>query len=251
VLEINTLGDKESRAAYRDALVGYFTQHQAALSQDSLERLDRNPLRILDSKDEGDRRIVANAPVIAGHLTEAAAAFYAGVRTWLDRFGVPYRENPRIVRGLDYYGHTAFEFVTGKLGSQGTVMGGGRYDGLVQEMGGPPTPAVGLAAGVERLAMLLDNPPKPPAPVAVVPIGEAAEAAALGILQSLRGAGVRAEMAYRGNLRRRMERANRIGARAAVILGEDDLAQGVVQVKNLATGEQEAVALADVAARLG
>ena len=251
VLEINTLGDKESRAAYRDALVGYFTQHQAALSQDSLERLDRNPLRILDSKDEGDRRIVANAPVIAGHLTEAAAAFYAGVRTWLDRFGVPYRENPRIVRGLDYYGHTAFEFVTGKLGSQGTVMGGGRYDGLVQEMAGPPTPAVGLAAGVERLAMLLDNPPKPPAPVAVVPIGEAAEAAALGILQSLRGAGVRAEMAYRGNLRRRMERANRIGARAAVILGEDDLAQGVVQVKNLATGEQEAVALADVAARLG
>jgi histidyl-tRNA synthetase len=251
VLEINTLGDKESRAAYRDALVAYFTQHQAALSQDSLDRLDRNPLRILDSKDEGDRRIVANAPVIAGHLTEAAAAFYAGVRTWLDRFGVPYRENPRIVRGLDYYGHTAFEFVTSKLGSQGTVMGGGRYDGLVQEMGGPPTPAVGWAAGIERLAMLLDNPPRAPAPIAVVPIGDAAEAAALGILQSLRGAGLRAEMAYRGNLRRRMERANRIGARAAVILGEDDLAQGVAQVKDLATGEQEAVALADIAARLG
>ncbi len=250
VLEINTLGDKASRAAYRDALVGYFTQHQAALSEDSLARLDRNPLRILESKDEGDRRVVANAPVIAGHLTEAAAAFYASVRTWLDRFGVPYRENPRIVRGLDYYGHTAFEFITGKLGSQGTVMGGGRYDGLVQEMGGPPTPAVGLAAGIERLAMLLDNPPKPSAPVAVVPIGEAAEAVALGILQALRAAGMHAEMAYRGNLRRRMERANRIGARAAVILGEDDLAQGVAQVKNLGTGEQEAVALADIAARL-
>ena len=250
VLEINTLGDKESRAAYRDALVAYFVQHQAALSQDSVERLDRNPLRILDSKDEGDRRVVANAPVIAGHLTEAAAAFYAGVRTWLDRFGVPYRENPRIVRGLDYYGHTAFEFVTSKLGAQGTVMGGGRYDGLVQEMGGPPTPAVGWAAGIERLAMLLDDPPTVTAPVAVVPIGEAAEPAALGILQSLRAAGVRAEMAYRGNLRRRMERANRIGARAAVILGEDDLAQGVAQVKDLATGAQEAVALTDIAARL-
>jgi histidyl-tRNA synthetase len=250
VLEINTLGDKESRAAYRDALVAYFTQHQAALSQDSLDRLDRNPLRILDSKDEGDRRIVANAPLIADHLTDAAAAFYASVRAWLDRFGVPFRENPRIVRGLDYYGHTAFEFVTDKLGSQGTVMGGGRYDGLVQEMGGPSTPAVGWAAGIERLAMLLDNPPRAPAPVAVVPIGEAAEAAALGILQALRAAGVRAEMAYRGNLRRRMERANRIGARAAVILGEDDQAQGVAQVKNLATGEQEAVALADIAARL-
>jgi histidyl-tRNA synthetase len=251
ILEINTLGDKESRAAYREALVAYFTRHKDALSQDSRERLERNPLRILDSKDEGDRRIVANAPVIAGHLTEPAAAFYASVRTWLDRFGVPYRENPRIVRGLDYYGHTAFEFVTSKLGAQGTVMGGGRYDGLVEEMGGPPTPAVGLAAGVERLAMLLEHPPAPPAPIAVVPVGEAAEAAALDILQALRGAGVRAEMAYRGNLRRRMERANRIGAHAAVIIGDNDLAQSVAQVKNLATGEQEAVPLADVVVRLG
>ncbi|HTW71341.1 MAG TPA: histidine--tRNA ligase [Acetobacteraceae bacterium] len=251
ILEINTLGDKESRAAYREALVGYFTQHKDALSPDSRDRLERNPLRILDSKDEGDRRIVANAPVIAGHLTEPAAAFYASVRTWLDRFGVPYRENPRIVRGLDYYGHTAFEFVTSKLGAQGTVMGGGRYDGLVEEMGGPPTPAVGLAAGVERLAMLLEQPPVPPATIAVVPVGEAAEAAALDLLQALRGAGMRAEMAYRGNLRRRMERANRTGARAAVIVGDNDLAQGVAQVKNLATGEQEAVPLADVVGRLG
>jgi histidyl-tRNA synthetase len=250
VLEINTLGDKPSRAAYRDALVAYFTEHQAALSQDSLQRLDRNPLRILDSKDEGDRRIVANAPLIAGHLTEAAAAFYASVQTYLRQFGVPFRENPRIVRGLDYYGHTAFEFVTGKLGSQGTVMGGGRYDGLVEEMGGPPTPAVGWAAGIERLAMLLETPPAAPAGVAVVPVGDAAEEAALSVLQSLRAAGIRAEMAYRGNLRRRLERANRIGARAAVILGPDDIAAGVAQVKNLATGEQEAVKLADLAARL-
>ena len=250
VLEINTLGDKPSRAAYRDALVAYFTEHQAALSQDSLQRLDRNPLRILDSKDEGDRRIVANAPLIAGHLTEAAAAFYASVQTYLRQFGVPFRENPRIVRGLDYYGHTAFEFVTGKLGSQGTVMGGGRYDGLVEEMGGPPTPAVGWAAGIERLAMLLETPPAAPAGVAVVPVGDAAEEAALSVLQSLRAAGIRAEMAYRGNLRRRLERANRIGARAAVILGPDDIAAGVAQVKNLETGEQEAVKLADLAARL-
>jgi histidyl-tRNA synthetase len=250
VLEINTLGDKESRSAYRDALVAYFTEHQGALSPDSLARLDRNPLRILDSKDEGDRRIIANAPLIADHLTAAAAGFYAGVQGYLRTFGVPFRENPRIVRGLDYYGHTAFEFVTGKLGSQGTVMGGGRYDGLVEEMGGPPTPAVGWAAGIERLAMLLETPPAAQAAVAVVPVGDAAEAAALGVLQSLRAAGVRAEMAYRGNLRRRMERANRIGARAAVILGPDDIAAGVAQVKNLATGEQEAVKLADIAARL-
>jgi histidyl-tRNA synthetase len=250
ILEINTLGDKDSRAAYRDALVGYFTEHQAALSQDSLARLDRNPMRILDSKDEADRRIVANAPTISGFLTDAAATFYARLRTHLDQLGVPYRENPRIVRGLDYYGHTAFEFVTGKLGAQGTVMAGGRYDGLVEEMGGPATPAVGWAAGIERLAMLLETPPPAPVTIVVVPIGDSAEAAALNVLQSLRQAGIRAEMAYRGNLRRRMERANRIGARAAIILGDDDISRGVAQVKNLATGEQEAVALAEIAARL-
>ena len=137
---------------------------------------------------------------------------------------MPFVENPRIVRGLDYYGHTAFEFVTSRLGAQGTVMGGGRYDGLVEEMGGPPTPAVGWAAGIERLSMLLaEAAAPPPRPVAVVPVGEAAEAAALAVLQALRHAGIRAEMAYRGNLKRRLERANRIGARAAVILGETEV----------------------------
>jgi histidyl-tRNA synthetase len=250
VLEINTLGDKESRADYRAALVGYFNAHQLQLSQDSLARLERNPLRILDSKDERDRAIVANAPTITGYLTEPAAAFYARLQTYLDRFGVPFRENPRIVRGLDYYGHTAFEFITNKLGAQGTLMAGGRYDGLVEEMGGPPTPAVGWAAGIERLAMLLDAPPPTPATVVVVPIGDNAEAPALAVLQDLRRAGIRADMAYRGNLRRRMERANRIGARAAVILGDDDIARDVAQVKDLATGEQEAVPLAEIAARL-
>jgi histidyl-tRNA synthetase len=250
VLELNTLGDKESRQAYRDALVAYFTQHQAALSQDSLARLDRNPMRILDSKDAGDRNLVAGAPIIAGHLTDAAASFYAAVKCFLTQFGVPYRENPRIVRGLDYYGHTAFEFITTRLGAQDAVGGGGRYDGLVAAMGGPQVPAVGWALGVDRLAMLLREPPPAPATVAVVPVGDSAEATALNVLQTLRHAGIRAEMAYRGNLRRRLERANRIGARAAVILGEDDIARGVAQVKNLATGEQEAVALPEIAARL-
>ena len=250
VLELNTLGDPESRAAYREALIAYFTAHRDGLSPDSLTRLERNPLRILDSKNEGDRRIVAGAPTIQPHLTPAAAAFYATLREHLAKFGVPFRENPRIVRGLDYYGHTAFEFVTTKLGAQGTVMAGGRYDGLVAEMGGPPTPAVGWAAGMERLGMLLDAPPAADAPVAVVPVGDEVEAAAIGVLQSLRAAGVRAEMAYRGNLRRRMERANRIEARAAVILGSDDLARGEAQVKDLRTGTQEAVRLADIAAHL-
>jgi histidyl-tRNA synthetase len=250
VLEINTLGDQESRRAYRGALVEYFSRHRADLSADSQARLERNPLRILDSKDERDRAIVANAPTIAGFLTEPAAKFYARLQSYLAQFGVPFRENPRIVRGLDYYGHTAFEFVTTKLGAQGTVMGGGRYDGLVEEMGGPPTPAVGWAAGIERLAMLLPDPPPAPSTVAVVPVGGAAEAVALDVLQALRHAGIRAETAYRGNLRRRMERANRIGARAAVVIGDDDIAQGVAQVKDLATGEQQAVPLSALPERL-
>ncbi len=250
VLELNTLGDKDSRDAYRAALVAYFTDHRAGLSEDSLNRLERNPMRILDSKDEKDRRVVADAPTIQPYLTEAAATFYARLQDHLTRFRVPFVENPRIVRGLDYYGHTAFEFVTSKLGAQGTVMAGGRYDGLVQEMGGPATPAVGWAAGIERLAMLMDAAPAPPSPVAVIPIGDAAEATAIDILQALRAAGIRAEMAYRGNLKRRMERANRTGARAAVILGDTDIAAGVAQVKDLQTGTQEAVAFDQIPSRL-
>ncbi len=251
MLELNTLGDRESRAAYRDALVGYFTAHKGALSEDSLTRLERNPMRILDSKDDGDKRIVAGAPTIQPYLTEPAAAFYVQLQTHLHRFGVPFRENPRIVRGLDYYGHTAFEFVTDRLGAQGTVLAGGRYDGLVAEMGGPPTPAVGWAAGVERLAMLLADPPAAPASVAVIPVGEAAEASAVEVLQTLRRAGIRAEIGYRGNLKRRMERANRSGARAVVILGEAELSRGVSQVKDLASGAQQEVAMTDLPRFLG
>jgi histidyl-tRNA synthetase len=250
VLELNTLGDRESRDAYRAALVAYFTDHKASLSEDSLSRLERNPLRIVDSKDEGDKRIVAGAPTIHPHLTESAAAFYGKLQEHLTRIGVPFRENPRIVRGLDYYSHTAFEFVTTQLGAQGTVMGGGRYDGLVEEMGGPHTPCIGWAAGVERLSMLLAAPPPAPRGVAVIPVGDGMEAAALDMLQALRGAGIRAEMAYRGNVKRRMERANRIGAHTAVIIGDSELARGVVQVKNLDSGEQAEVAIAELARTL-
>ncbi len=246
VLELNTLGDTPSRDAYRAALIAYFSAHKTGLSADSQSRLERNPLRILDSKDAGDRALIEGAPVIDTYLTEAAAAFYDSVQTNLARFGVPFVKNPRIVRGLDYYSHTAFEFVTTRLGAQGTVMAGGRYDGLVAEMGGPPTPAVGWAAGIERLSMLLAETPAAPKPVAVIPMGDAAEAAGLELLQSLRRAGIRAEIAYRGNFKRRMERANRIGARAAIILGEDEIARGVGAVKDLGTGVQTEIALADI-----
>jgi histidyl-tRNA synthetase len=250
VLELNTLGDRESRDAYRAALVAHFGAHRDALSEDSRMRLERNPLRILDSKDPRDAPFQATAPTIHAHLTEAARGFYESLKRHLAQFGVPFRENPRIVRGLDYYSHTAFEFVTTALGSQGTVMGGGRYEGLVEEMGGPPTPGVGWAAGVERLALLLSQAPEAPRAVAVIPVGEAAEAAAIDVLRDLRRAGLRAETAYRGNVKRRMEQANKRGARLAVILGDAELARGAAQVKDLATGEQDEVLLAELPGRL-
>ncbi|WP_114377500.1 histidine--tRNA ligase [Elioraea thermophila] len=250
VLEVNTLGDKQSRDAYRSALVAFLSRHEERLSPESRARLHRNPLRVLDSKEAEDRAIVADAPDIFAHLTEAARAHWEALLKWLAVFGVPYRVNPRIVRGLDYYSHTAFEFVTDRLGAQGTVMAGGRYDGLVEEMGGPHTPSVGWAAGVERLAMLADSPPPPAAPIAVIPVGEVVEAEAVRVLVGLRRAGIRAEMAFRGTLKRRMERANRIAARAAVILGEDEVARGVAQVKDLRSGEQAEVPLAALPERL-
>jgi histidyl-tRNA synthetase len=250
VLELNTLGDVASRAAYRAALVTHFTLFRETMSQESRDRLDRNPLRILDSKDQVDRAIVAQAPTIEPFLTHDSARLYEGVKQNLDRLGVPFRENPRIVRGLDYYNHTAFEFVTTRLGAQGTVMAGGRYDGLIAEMGGPPTPAVGWAAGVERLAMLLAEAPPAVRPVAVLPHSEAAETTALRVLQSLRHAGVRAEIAYRGTITRRLERADKINARVAVIIGDDELANDVATVRDLATGAQRQIALADLPAYL-
>jgi histidyl-tRNA synthetase len=250
VLEINTLGDRESRDAYRAALVAHFAAHRDSLSEDSRHRLERNPLRILDSKDSADKPFIATAPTIFDHLTDSARAFYERLKDHLATFGVPFVENPRIVRGLDYYNHTAFEFVTTALGAQGTVMAGGRYDGLVEEMGGPPTPGVGWAAGVERLSLLLAEPPAAPRPVAIIPVGEAAEAAALAVLQTLRHAGIRAEIGYRGNLKRRMEQAIKRRSRAAVILGDSEVERGVAQVKDLASGEQTEVALAELVARL-
>jgi len=250
VLEINTLGDSESREGYRAALVTHFEAHRGSLSEDSLVRLEKNPMRILDSKDEGDRRIVATAPTIEGHLTQSASAFFEAVLRHLDTLGVPNRKNPRIVRGLDYYSHTAFEFVTDRLGAQGTVMAGGRYDGLVEEMGGPATPCVGWAAGMERLAMLLAVSPAAPRPVAVIPVTEAQEVAALGLLLVLRRAGVVAEIAYKGNLKRRMERANKLAARAALILGAEEVAAGTVNLRDLDAGTQESVVVEEALRRL-
>lgn len=249
-LQLNTLGDAETREAWRSALVAHFESHRDALSEDSLARLEKNPLRILDSKDPRDRPIADAAPSIDVHLSDGAAAFFERVTAGLDAAGVRWTRNARLVRGLDYYRHTAFEFVTDRLGAQGTVLAGGRYDGLVEALGGPHTPAVGWAAGIERLAMLLDAPAAPSLDVALVPLGEAAEAAAIGLIAQLRRAGVTADMAFRGNMKKRMARANDSGARFAVIIGDDELARGEVAVKDLASGAQSSVALAGLAEAL-
>jgi histidyl-tRNA synthetase len=250
VLEINTLGDKESRDAYRTVLVKYFSGHLDKLSEDSRARLERNPLRILDSKDEGDKRIVANAPSFADYLTPAARDFFAKVCAGLDALGIKHEVNPRLVRGLDYYCHTAFEFTTMALGAQGTVLAGGRYDGLIGTMGGPETPGVGWAAGIERLAMLIGEPPAAPRPIAIVPIGDAAETAALTLAHKLRRAGCTVDLGYSGNLSRRMKRANKLHARYAVILGEDELQRGTATLRDLDSGEQEAIPLPQLQDRL-
>lgn len=249
-LELNTLGDPDSRRQYREALVAYFSDHRDRLSPDSRERLERNPLRILDSKDEGDRALIADAPAFENYLNEESRAFFAEVREGLEALNIPYRLNNRLVRGLDYYCHTAFEFTTEALGAQGTVMGGGRYDGLVETMGGPPTPGVGWAAGIERLAMLLTDPPPAPRPIAVVPVGAEAEKTALVLTQRLRHDGFAVELGYGGNLKKRMKRANGLGARVALLLGEEELAKGAASLRDLDSGVQELVSLDALSGRL-
>lgn len=249
-LQLNTLGDAETREAWRAALVAHFEAHRGDLSEDSLTRLEKNPMRILDSKDPKDRPIADSAPDIDAYLTPEARAFFDAVTAGLDAAGVAWERNARLVRGLDYYRHTAFEFVTDRLGSQGTVLAGGRYDGLIGSLGGPETAGVGWAAGVERLAMLLDEPAAAAIDAVVVPMGAAAEARATGIVADLRRAGVAVEMAYKGKMKARMAKADALGARFAIILGDDELAKGVAAVKTLGAGTQAEVAFADLAEAL-
>lgn len=242
-LQLNTLGDAATRDAWRTALVAHFEAHRDQLSEDSRVRLEKNPMRILDSKDPRDRPIADSAPDIDAYLTEEAAAFFKAVTDGLDAAGVKWTRNSRLVRGLDYYRHTAFEFVTDRLGAQGTVLAGGRYDGLIGSLGGPETPGVGWAAGVERLAMLIEEPAEVGVDVVVVPMGDAASARATGILADLRRAGVSADMAFRGNMKKRMQKADALGARYVLILGDDELARKEVTVKSLKSGEQAAMRL--------
>ncbi|WP_262693011.1 histidine--tRNA ligase [Kordiimonas aestuarii] len=241
VLHLNTLGDVESRAAYRDALVAYFSAHKDKLSEDSVRRLDTNPLRILDSKDEGDKVLVADAPLMSEHLNKESRAFFDLVKAGLEAAGVPFEHDERLVRGLDYYTHTAFEFITTELGAQGTVLAGGRYDGLIEKLGGSKVAGVGWAGGIERLAMLTTIVPEVARPLFMLPMGEAATLKAFALAEDLRAEGYTVIADRSGNLKKRLTRASKANARFAVILGDNELEAGMVMVKDLDRGTQDQV----------
>jgi histidyl-tRNA synthetase len=221
-LQLNTLGDAATRDAWRTALVAHFEAHKGELSEDSLARLEKNPLRILDSKDPRDRPIADSAPDIDAYLTDEAAAFFKAVTDGLDAAGVAWTRNARLVRGLDYYRHTAFEFVTDRLGAQGTVLAGGRYDGLIGSLGGPETAGVGWAAGVERLAMLIEEPKAAAIQVYVVVEDDRVQADGVRAVSTLRRAGLAAELLATGSPRKRFDKAVKSNPDALLSLGVAD-----------------------------
>ena len=237
-LKLNTLGDGASREAWRLALVEHFSAHRTELSEDSQERLGKNPLRILDSKDPRDRPFVDSSPVMK--LSAEAEDFFGQVRAGLDAAGVAYQLDPHLVRGLDYYRHTAFEFVTDQLGAQGTVIAGGRYDGLIEQLGGPHTPAVGWAAGIERLAMMIDMPSVEAIDAAVVVEDDAAMTSAWAVASRLRGEGLSVELVASGSPRKRFDRAVKKGASEIIVIG---IADGAVTRRVKSNGQPRAEAL--------
>jgi histidyl-tRNA synthetase len=232
-LHLNTIGDVESRNSYRNALVEYFSKYRSDLSSDSQIRLDKNPMRILDSKDENDQKIAINAPKISSHLTTLAQAFFEKVCSGLESLNIAYKLDTTLVRGLDYYTHTAFEFKTTEIGAQNAICGGGRYDGLVQHMGGPAIPAVGWGMGVDRIALLLENRNfKKSAPVAIVVIGDFFEQA-LSLASTLREQKIICEIIYKANPGKAFKEADKLGATIVMIIGEDEVAAKTVKLKNL------------------
>lgn len=256
-LLINSVGDNHDRATYRQALVNYLTPVWSQLDPDSQERLSRNPLRILDSKDPSTREIVADAPKLLNYLSEASQKHFERVKAYLDSLQIPYQVDPYLVRGLDYYTHTAFEICSQDLGSQSAVCGGGRYDGLVKELGGSDTPAVGWAIGLDRLAILVQQLAansdsfQSSVDVYVISRGEVAEAQSLPLVQHLRQGGFIAELDLSGSaFGKQFKRASRCRATWAVTLGEAEAEAGTVQLKHLATGEQLSVTQADLVAQL-
>lgn len=257
-LELNSIGSLEARANYRDALVAFLEQHKEKLDEDCKRRMYSNPLRVLDSKNPVVQQLVDDAPKLSDYLDEESKHHFSGLCELLDEAGIPYTVNERLVRGLDYYNRTVFEWITNSLGAQGTVCAGGRYDGLVEQLGGRATPAVGFAMGLERLVLLIQtvNPDfKVPATVEVylVSSGSGAQNAAMQLAESLRDALPTLKLMTNyggGNVKKQFTRADKWGARVALMLGESEVAAQQVVVKDLRNGEQETLAQADVAARL-
>jgi histidyl-tRNA synthetase len=249
-LELNTLGEADQRRAYRQELVAYLEANAAHLDQDSVRRMQTNPLRVLDSKNPEMQDVIAGAPIILDHLGPESRAHFESLCTFLQGAGIDYRVNPRLVRGLDYYNRTVFEWVTDRLGAQGTACAGGRYDGLVEQLGGRPTPAIGFAVGLERLVALLEETAidSPPLDAYLVAVGEAAQAAALRLAEELRDADPRLRVLCHcggGSFKSQFKKADKSGARYAVVLGENELARGVTGVKPLREeGDQREVGLA-------
>jgi len=243
-LELNSLGSSEDRARYREQLVAWLEQRRDQLDADSQGRIASNPLRVLDSKHPGTQELLAEAPSLASALSDESQVRFAAVQQALTALGIPFVLNPRLVRGLDYYSHTAFEITSSQLGAQATVCGGGRYDGLVQQLGGPATPAIGWALGMERLVLLLsqgdDVAPEPGLDLYVVSRGEAAAAMGLALARRCRQVGLAVERDASGSaFGKQFKRADRSGARYAAVIGEQEVAEGMVGLKDLRTsGEQ-------------
>ncbi len=238
-LKINSLGDAESRSNYRKALVEYLNDYKTELSQDSLKRLSQNPLRILDSKNENDKKILANAPNILDYLNQESRQRFHKVTEGLDVLGIKYCIDKNLVRGLDYYCHTAFEFITNELGAQGTVLAGGRYDGLSKMLGGPDVPGVGWAAGIERLSLLIPSHFTSNPDVVLIGVSEEFNFLLLPLMQQLINEAFRVEVLYAGNISKKLKRANKIKASFAIILGEEEVKMKVLKLKNLVTGSEE------------
>lgn len=260
-LELNSLGSSEDRARYRDDLVAYLRARFEQLDEDSQRRLESNPLRVLDSKNQDTQALLADAPKLADYLNDEARAHFDGLRALLDAAGIPYTINPRLVRGLDYYGLTVFEWVTDKLGAQGTVCAGGRYDGLVQQLGGKPAPAVGFAMGIERLLLLIETLDKVPAELArqvdvyLVTLGDGTQQAAIRLAEQLRDALPDLRLVVHcggGSFKSQFKKADKSGALYALILGEAEAAAGQVGLKPLrGDGEQLNLAWTELPQQLG
>ena len=238
-LTINTLGDFESRQKYRDALINYLKDYQAKLSKDSIRRLSINPLRILDSKDHEDKKIVQNAPNILDFLNFESKTRFEEICKGLDQLNIKYNIDKNLVRGLDYYCHTAFEFVTNQLGSQGTVLAGGRYDGLSKMLGGSDIPGVGWAAGIERLALMISSEFVNETDVVLMGQAENLNYLLLPIMKKLIQEGIKSEIIYTGNFSKKFKRANKIKASYAIILGEEEINKKILKFKDLKSGYEE------------